>query len=180
MSDGDITVGKLLIVEYERIKDEQRIRIGFRDNLVYATLVSIAAVIAATLNVRGQTNLLLLIPPVSVLLGWTYLVNDEKVSAAGRYIRTELVPRLSALVPNGTAVFAWESFHRSDPRRRVRKVLQLTVDLSTFCVAPVAALVVFWVTGTPTATLLVLSLAEVVVVAALAAHIVLYADLSKH
>jgi hypothetical protein len=180
MPDGNISVDKLFLVEYERIKDEQRTRIGFRDNLVYATLASIAAVIAATINAHGQANLLLLIPPVCVLLGWTYLVNDEKVSAAGQYIRTELVPRLSTLVPDGTAVFAWESFHRSDPRRRARKVLQLVVDLSMFCVAPVAALVVFWITGTQIVTLLVVSLAEVVIVAALAAHIVLYSDLSEH
>jgi hypothetical protein len=180
MPDEDVTVGKLLLTEYERVKDEQKTRIGFRDNLVYATLTSIAAVIAATLSARGQANLLLLLPPVSLLLGWTYLVNDEKVSAAGRYIRTELAPRLSALVPGETAVFGWETFHRSDPRRRVRKLLQLVVDLSMFCVAPMVALVVFWITGPRGATLMALSLAEAVFVATLAAHIVLYADLRKH
>lgn len=180
MPDGDITVGKLLVLEYERIKDEQKTRIGFRDNLVYATLASMAAVIAATLNARGQANLLLLLPPVSVLLGWTYLVNDEKVSAAGRYIRTEIAPRLSVLVPDGSTVFAWETVHRSDPRREMRKMLQLAVDLSTFCVAPLAALVVFWDCGPRTATFMVVSLAETVVVAVLAVQIILYSDLRKH
>lgn len=180
MPDGEITVAKLLLVEYERLKDEQKTRIGFRDNLVYATLASMAAVTAATLNARGQANLLLLLPPVSVLLGWTYLVNDEKVSAAGQYIRTEITPRLSALVPDGAAVFAWETFHRSDARRRVRKVLQLAVDLSTFCVAPLTALVIFWVYGSRTATFMVVSLVEAIVVVVLAVHIILYADLRKH
>lgn len=28
-----------------------------------------------------------MLPPVSVILGWTYLVNDEKISAIGRYVR---------------------------------------------------------------------------------------------
>lgn len=98
----DVTVGGLLMAEYEQIKSEQRSRIGFRDNLLYATLASMAAVITAVLRKDGQTELLLLLPPVSVLLGWTYLVNDEKISAIGRYVRDELTPKLAAL-PVGAA-----------------------------------------------------------------------------
>lgn len=179
MPDGDITVGKLLLIEYEHIKEEQKTRIGFRDNLLYATLASMAAVIAATLNTRDQANLLLLLPPVSVLLGWTYLVNDEKVSAAGRYIRTEIAPQLSAMVTDGATVFGWEKTHRTDSRRRVRKVLQLIVDLTTFCVAPLSALTVFWVYGPRTVPFMMVSLAELVAVTTLAMQIALYADLKN-
>lgn len=85
----------LLVAEYERIKDEQKSRIGFRDNLIYVTLASMAGVIAAALQPRGHSGLLLLLPPASLVLGWTYLVNDEKISAIGRYIRTDLGPRLA-------------------------------------------------------------------------------------
>ncbi|MEU5692013.1 hypothetical protein [Actinosynnema sp. NPDC020468] len=180
MAEGDITVAKLLTLEYERLKEEQKTRIGFRDNLVYATLASMAAVIAATLSARGQANLALLLPPVALLLGWTYLVNDEKISAAGRYIRTELAPRLAADLPPGTPVFGWESFHRGDRRRRTRKVLQLAVDLGMFCVAPAAALVVFWASSPRSAAYLTISVVEGLAVLGLAVHLVLYADLTRH
>jgi hypothetical protein len=176
---GDITAGKLLLVEYERIKEEQKTRIGFRDNLVYATLASMAAVIAATLNSGGHTNLLLLLPPVSVVLGWTYLVNDEKVSAAGRYIRNEIAPRLETIAGAELPVFGWETAHRMDSRRQVRKVLQLAVDLATFSVAPLAAVVIFWVYGPSTAPFVIVSLVEVAAVAVLGMQIVLYAELSR-
>ncbi|MFI6099764.1 hypothetical protein ACIA8G_29755 [Lentzea sp. NPDC051213] len=180
MAEGDISVAKLLTLEYERLKEEQKTRIGFRDNLVYATLASMAAVVAATLSARGQANLALLLPPVALLLGWTYLVNDEKISAAGRYIRTELTPRLAALLPPGTPVFGWESFHRGDRRRRTRKVLQLAVDLGMFCLAPVAALVVYWASGPRTVVYMTVSVVEALAVAGLAVHLVLYADLTSH
>lgn len=181
MADGDVTIGKLLLIEYERVKEEQKTRIGFRDNLIYATLASMAGVIAATLNSRGQANLLLLLPPVSVLLGWTYLVNDEKISAAGQYIRTELASQLASLVPEMTPPpFGWESFHRSDSRRQVRKVSQLVIDLLTFCVAPVTALIVFWFNGTASVTLSLVSIGEAAAICVLGGHIVLYADLKRH
>lgn len=177
MSDGDITAGKLLLVEYERIKEEQKVRIGFRDNLIYVTLASIAGVIAVTLNARSQLNLLLLLPPVSVLLGWTYLVNDEKVSAAGRYIRAEISPRLSGMIDGDEIFFGWEKIHRADRRRRVRKVLQLGVDLTAFCVSSLSALVVFWICGPRTVLFMVISLVELVAVIVLSIQIALYADL---
>jgi fatty acid desaturase len=180
MADGDFTVAKVLTLEYERLKDEQKTRIGFRDNLVYATLASMAAVIAATLSARGQVNLVLLLPPVALLLGWTYLVNDEKISAAGRYIRTELAPRLAAELPPNTPVFGWESFHRGDQRRRTRKALQLAVDLAMFCLAPAAALVVFWASGSWTVVYMAISVVESLAILGLAMHLVLYADLARH
>ncbi|MFF3686906.1 hypothetical protein [Streptomyces sp. NPDC002187] len=179
MAAGEqVTAAGLLITEYERIKDEQRARIGFRDNLLYATLASMAAVIAAALQGDRRLELLLLLPPVSVVLGWTYLVNDDKISAIGRYVRDELRPRLVALTDGrgDACVFGWEIAHRNDRRRTSRKWLQLAVDLLAFCLAPVAAVVVFWTVGPVGAPLLAVSLAELVVIAVLGWQIVLYAD----
>ncbi|UGY95289.1 hypothetical protein [Streptomyces gobiensis] len=169
------------MAEYEVIKGEQRARIGFRDNLLYATLASMAAVIAVTLQANHRVELLLLLPPVSVLLGWTYLVNDEKISAIGRYVREELAPQLAALThgQNQVPVFGWEVAHRSDRRRMSRKWLQLAVDLLTFCASPAAAVVVYWAAGQVRAPLLVLSLVELAAIAVLGAQIVLYADLKS-
>ncbi|MCM2390524.1 hypothetical protein [Streptomyces albipurpureus] len=182
--DG-VTVGGLLVAEYERIKAEQQARIGFRDNLLYATLASVAAVIAALLQTDGRTALLLLLPPVSVLLGWTYLVNDEKISAIGRYVRMELSPRLLAIAevnePAGqqATVFGWEWAHREDQRRVTRKRLQLAVDLTTFCVCPLAALVLYGVQGPHTVLLIAVAVVETAAVITLAVQLVVYADLRR-
>ncbi|MET7485619.1 hypothetical protein [Streptomyces sp. NPDC005538] len=175
MPERDVTVGQLLLAEYTTIKDEQKTRIGFRDNLLYVTLTVVAAVIAAAAQAR-QPEMLLALPPVCVVLGWTYLVNDEKISAIGTYIRDDLSPRLAELAHAGTA-FAWETAHRSDSRRRSRKVIQCAVDLLAFCVVPFAGLVVYWAAGAGDSSsgLLVLSVVEALIVVGLGHQVLSYA-----
>ncbi|WP_425443915.1 hypothetical protein [Streptomyces aidingensis] len=72
------------MLEYQAVKDEQRARIGFRDNLLYATLASMAAIIAVAVPSGERVPVLLLLPPVCVLLGWTYLVNDSNIWSTAR------------------------------------------------------------------------------------------------
>lgn len=175
--DGEITAANVLLNEYERIKDEQNNRIGFRDNLIYATLASMAVVIAAVLQNPRQDQLLLIIPPVALLLGWTYLVNDEKISAIGGYVRSDLSPRLAALVDDLETPFGWETAHRNDRRRISRKYLQLSIDLLLFGGGALAALIAYWCSGPLKLPVLLLSLVELVAVIALCVQIVLYADL---
>jgi hypothetical protein len=174
----DDVISRVILVEYERIKEEQKTRIGFRDNLVYATFASMAGIIAATVSSSTRAYLLLL-PPVSVVLGWTYLVNDEKISSIGRYIRAELAPRLTALISDQALVFGWETAHRSDYHRVSRKYLQLAVDLLTFCGAPFVAVVVYWSQRSDSDVLMTLSVVELVAVAVLGAQMVTYADLRR-
>ncbi|MHC5905468.1 hypothetical protein ACVNF4_16445 [Streptomyces sp. S6] len=175
MSEQDVTVGQLMLAEYENIKDEQKARIGFRDNLLYVTLTVVAAVIAAAAQAK-RAEMLLALPPVCVVLGWTYLVNDEKISAIGRYVREELGPRLAELASPGAGLtaFGWEVAHRGDVRRASRKWLQLAVDLLAFCVVPLAALAVFWVEPSGGPLLVVLSGVEALTVVGLGAQIVVY------
>lgn len=182
--DQGVRLGELLLAEYAAVKEEQRARIGFRDNLLYATLAAMAAVVAGALQADSRAQLMLVLPPVSVILGWTYLVNDEKISAIGRYVREELTPRLAGLTEGseqvgGIRVFAWESAHRGDPRRMSRKILQLCVDLLTFCAAPTAAVVVYWAAGPVRVPLLLVSLAELAAVGVLGGQIVRYAELHR-
>lgn len=179
MQNEEVTVGKILITEYERLKEEQKVRIGFRDNLLYVSIAAVAAVIAATLPARLGPPLLLLIPPVSIVLGWTYLMNDEKISAIGRYIRDDLGPRLSNAAGISEPVFGWEVQHRHDARRRSRKVLQLCTDILTFIAAPLAGLTVLWTVGSLTPALIILSIAEAIGVLVLATQVVRYADLGS-
>ncbi|MFI5688883.1 hypothetical protein [Streptomyces sp. NPDC051636] len=175
MPERNVTVGQLLLTEYQTVKDEQKSRIGFRDNLLYVTLTVVAAVVAATAQAK-QASMLLALPPVCVVLGWTYLVNDQKISAIGAYVREELAPRLAAVAgAEEAAVFRWEAAHRGDARRCSRKVVQCLVDLLAFCVVPLSALVVYWAGGGTSPGLLVLSVVEALAVVGLGAHIVLYA-----
>ncbi|MGW2291692.1 hypothetical protein [Streptomyces phaeochromogenes] len=175
MPEQDVTVGQLLLVEYQSVKDEQKARIGFRDNLLYVTLAVVAAVAAASAQ-SGQTSMLLALPPVCVVLGWTYLVNDEKISAIGAYVRGDLGPRLADLAQiERSAAFGWERAHRADTRRTSRKAIQCGVDLLAFCAVPLAGLVVYWAGGQVGRGLLVLSVLEALVVLGLAVQVVLYA-----
>ncbi|MGW3458242.1 hypothetical protein ACWDE9_01205 [Streptomyces olivaceoviridis] len=175
MPERDVTVGQLLLAEYQTVKDEQKTRIGFRDNLLYVTLTVVAAVIAAAAQAR-QTAMLLALPPVCVVLGWTYLVNDQKISAIGAYVRGDLGPRLAELAQaGGDAAFRWETAHRGDARRVSRKVVQCVVDLLAFCVVPLSALVVYWVGGDVSAGLVVVSVLEAVAVVGLGVCVVQYA-----
>ncbi|WP_447040751.1 hypothetical protein [Streptomyces sp. DSM 118878] len=173
----EITPGRVLLVEYEQIKAEQKGRISLRDNLIYAMLAATAAVIAATIPSPSRTALLLLLPPISTLLGWTYLVNDQKISAIGHYVRENLGPQLSAVTEQEGIVFGWEAAHRQDRRRTSRKRLQLAADLLAFCGGSTAALVAFWVNGHLTWILLSVSLLEVAALVVLAIQIGIYADL---
>ena len=76
----------LVLAEYQQIKTEQVARIGFRDNLMYVTLVAIAGTLTITHSADSR-GYLLLVPAVAFALGWTYLANDNMISAIGRYVR---------------------------------------------------------------------------------------------
>ncbi|MGV9280871.1 hypothetical protein [Streptomyces sp. NPDC003730] len=176
MPEQDVTVGQLLLAEYESVKGEQRARIGFRDNLLYVTLAVVAAVIAAAAQ-SERPSMLLALPPVCLVLGWTYLVNDQKISAIGLYVRDDLGPRLAGLAAHGHgfATFGWEAYHRTETRRRSRKAIQTLIDLTAFCAVPLAALIVFWSNGGAGGLLLGLSVLEALAVAGLASQFVWYA-----
>ena len=161
--------------EYQNVKDEQKARIGFRDNLLYVTLAVVAAVIAASAQ-AGQTSMLLALPPVCVVLGWTYLVNDEKISAIGAYVRGDLGPRLGR--PRTDRALGGLRLGEGPSRRHPptsRKAIQCGVDLLAFCAVPFAGLVVYWAGGQVGWGLLVLSVLEALVVVGLAVQVVLYA-----
>ncbi|WP_432134169.1 MULTISPECIES: hypothetical protein [unclassified Streptomyces] len=173
MAEQDVTAGQLLLAEYQSVKDEQKARIGFRDNLLYVTLAVVAAVIAAAVQAK-RTEMLLALPPVCVVLGWTYLVNDEKISAIGRYVRGELGPRLAQLA-GATDVFGWETFHRNDARRAARKIVQCVVDVLAFCVVPMSGLCVYWGGGQVSGGLLAVSVVEAGAVVGVGVFVVRYA-----
>ena len=134
-----------LLDEYKVLKDEQSSRIGFRDNLLYVTLSAMGAIFAFVAANPDYKDALLVVPWASVILGWTYVVNDHHISQLGLYVRSDLRAQLQKLLgmPTPIALFGWEEFHRADQTRVRRKQFQLLVDLLTFIFSGVAAIGVF-------------------------------------
>jgi hypothetical protein len=171
----EITPGQALLAEYDQLKGEQRARIRFRDSLMYTTLAAMAAVVVAALQARNNLTFLLL-PPVTVVLGWKYVSNDDKIAAIGRYIQAQLAPRLTALVQQ--PVFCWETTHVKGSRRpQARKAMQISVDLLAFCFAPAAALVTVWTTEACPPILLATSILEGVLVLVTSVFVVMHSEL---
>ncbi|MGW3996022.1 hypothetical protein ACWEF6_21240 [Amycolatopsis sp. NPDC004772] len=176
VSVADDPVRDVLMSEYEMLKGEQKARIVLRDRLMYATFAALAAVVA--LNLGGpKAALLLLLPPVCIVLGWTYLVNDEQVSAIGTYLRDVLGPALGRTL-GGVVVLRWETEHRRGTGRVLRKSLQLGVDLLMFLVPSLVAVGGYWLTGPVTPGLVAVSLAELGAAVVLGVRIVGAASLT--
>ncbi|WP_371630401.1 hypothetical protein OG892_25800 [Streptomyces sp. NBC_00341] len=165
-SMDDVTESKVLLAEYDRLKEEQKTRIGFRDNLLYFTLAAVTAVVAVTVH-SGQSQLLLSAPAICLILGWTYLVNDEKISAIGCYVRERLGPRLGELTSAHGAVFGWEVYHRNVAGRTVRKRFQTAVDLFTYLVLPMVCSTAFWCSPVVQPLLVLASLGQTLALAVL-------------
>jgi hypothetical protein len=121
----------LVLAEYKQIKAEQAARIATRDNLIYAVMVAVAGALTISHSAHSRAYLLL-VPAVTCILGWTYLMNDQMITAIGAYIR-ETLPAMR-----------WEREHSADRYRRSRKAGQLAVDLTTFCGPGAAALTAYW------------------------------------
>lgn len=172
---GDRTA--VLLAEYTALKAEQSARIGARDNLVYATLTAVAAAVAAVVVGAVQADLpvlLLALPPVCVVLGWTRLANDHKVTTVGRYLGDVLAGDLAAAADG--PVLGWETGHHLARERRLRNWCQLVVDLVTF-VGPAIAALAAWAVLAPSWPGAILVAAGVALSAALAWQITLHADM---
>lgn len=174
---------QILLEEYRTLKAEQGNRIGFRDNLLYVTLGLFGAISSFALSNKDSYSALLVIPWVCVIMGWTYIVNDEKISAIGRYVRSKSEKRISALI-GGAAddqkLFGWEIDHRTDPRRISRKYLQLFVDLLTFVFSGLVALLAFWLLSPQPSTLaILLAIVEAILLIGLGFKVTAYADLTQ-
>ncbi|NJN61496.1 MAG: hypothetical protein HC795_08195 [Coleofasciculaceae cyanobacterium RL_1_1] len=172
-----------LMEEYKALKAEQGRRIGFRDNLLYVTLGLFGAIASIALGDPPNPMALLVIPLVCLALGWMYLVNDEKISAIGLYVRLDLDDRIRTLI-GGSAdslpLFGWETAHRDDKRRKRRKLEQLFIDELTFVVAGLVAIGVCLATVDRISVGLgLLGAIEAVLLVALGVEIVIYADLGK-
>ncbi|VEP12175.1 conserved membrane hypothetical protein [Hyella patelloides LEGE 07179] len=176
--------------EYGKLKEEQAQRIGFRDNIIYVTLGLFGGVLSFALSDKTHLYALLVIPWICLILGWTYLVNDEKISAIGKYIRLTLSKKIYETTKNTTpeeniqmdleSIFGWETAHRSDKRRKKRKIEQLIIDQITFVLSGIIALFTFWFSASNIAVVThILCAIELVTLIALGVEIFMYADLAE-
>ncbi len=173
---------EVYLQEYEKLKDEQTQRIGFRDNLLYVTLGVFGGVISFALSNKANHYALLVLPWVCLILGWTYLVNDEKISAIGKYIRLNLVEKIKEQTGNTDieSVFGWEIAHRSDERRKRRKIQQMIIDEITFVLSGIVGLLAFWfLIPQHHWPIQILWWAELALLIILGVEIVFHADLAK-
>ncbi|MEY2563267.1 MAG: hypothetical protein QOH88_1460 [Verrucomicrobiota bacterium] len=140
--DRELSLDMLALREYTMLKAEQISRIAQRDHLLYATLGVIGAIFYFSLSEHGILHSLLVIPWVCFILGWTYLCNDEKVSAIREYL-TKLAGKLASSTEVTAQAFEWERSHRLGRGRRRYKIMQLFVDLTTFVFSGFAALLAY-------------------------------------
>jgi hypothetical protein len=146
---------EIYLIEYEKLKQEQIQRISIRDNLIYANLIAITGVVSVVVSDIARIPVLLVLPIVCITLGWTYLTNDAKISASGRYIRTIFSDKVRKLIQSDDpALFGWEIATRLDKRRRGRKIIQFFVDEFVFIIPGIIAILIFW--QSTSATLLLL------------------------
>ena len=187
MNDEQKEILEIYLQEYSKLKDEQAQRIGFRDNLIYVTLGVFGGILAFALGEKVNPYALLVLPWVTLVLGWTYLVNDEKISAIGKYIRKKLVNKVNVVTAKGGAdieeiesIFGWEIEHRSDKRRTRRKIEQLIIDEITFVFSGIAALLGFWyLVPQSHGVVEIVCWVELLLLVILGVEIIVYADLKK-
>ncbi|MBM0744983.1 hypothetical protein JOY44_26040 (plasmid) [Phormidium sp. CLA17] len=181
MSDKN-QILEIFFKEYDKLKSEQAQRIGFRDNLLYVTLGLFATIISFAVSNAANYYALLVVPWVCLILGWTYVVNDEKISAICRYIRYKLVDKVKEYTgyDDLETLFGWEIAHRDDKHRKRRKIQQLIVDEITFVASGMIALGAFWfLVPNPPIGVTILSWVELLLLVVLGVETLIYSDLEK-
>jgi hypothetical protein len=167
--------------EYEKLKDEQIARIGFRDNLIYATLVAIGGVLSFSLTDATHHYALLLLPLANVVIGWTNLNNDQKISSIGQYIRRVLIRNVRKASQEVDAqFFGWEMTPGIEQQRSWRKPIQFAVNEALFVGSGLVAMIVFFVITTPLSATWWLAGFEIILLSVLAIEIGRYADIRTH
>jgi hypothetical protein len=134
--------------EYEKLKDEQRCRIGFRDNLIYFTLLSIGGLYSFSINEPKNAVAMLALPYFTFILGWVYLLNDEKITSIGDYLGKVLSKRIKEFEKEETEeIWEWEEFHRNKGERNIRKKIQLLTNELLFSVSGIISICIFFILG---------------------------------
>jgi hypothetical protein len=133
----------ILLLEYEKVKDEQRERISIRERLFYTALLVVGAIFSALLTMSGIDVGYLALTPVLFIISNSYYYNDEIVTQMNNYVQESLRPRLAAatgLKPDD--LFQWENYTRGSKRVR-RRLYQFVANLALYPGASAASLMFF-------------------------------------
>ena len=133
----------ILLLEYEKLKDEQRTRITIRENLFYTALIVVGAVSSALLTMSDINIVYLALTPVLFIISNAYYSNDEIISRINLYIRESSAKRIAASTGlKADELFQWETFTRRTRRVR-RRVYQFVANLALYPGASAASLTFF-------------------------------------
>jgi len=155
---------QFLITEYEKLKDEQKKRIEFRDHMIYITLAAIGGVFTFALEKPEYNYTLLVLPFVCIILGWTFLSNDKKVSDIGDYIVKVIIPKLELLKsdPVISLIPSWEEYHKDIKGRKTFKIIQLSMDLVLFSISGLLSIIFYLYISCPlTCIEIIVAIAEI-------------------
>lgn len=183
MSEKDLIL-EIYLKEYDALKAEQSQRIGFRDNLLYVTLGIFGGIVSYAISKETNYYALLVLPWVCLILGWTYLVNDQKISAIGEYVKDKIAAKINNMNEfNSTDkdIFGWETFHKDDKQRKRRKIEQLIIDEVTFVFSGIAAIIAFWLlVCKPFLAINILALAELALLIILGVEVYNYSPFKNN
>jgi hypothetical protein len=172
-----------LVKEFEKLKDEQNKRIEFRDHMIYITLGVIGTVFSFILEKPEFNTALLVLPFICIILGWTYLMNDEKVTEIGVYIKNILIPIIekSKSDPELSLHNNWEVYHKKAHNRASKKVIQLILDIMLFCFSALFSIIsFFYFNNSVKCYHVIIALIESVLILYLASHFIISLRLGKH
>jgi hypothetical protein len=131
------------LLEYEKLKEEQSHRIHFRDNLRYVNLAAAAVVSSYASSKSERAEAWLLVPWLTSILAWTYVMNMHQVERISIYLGDKLRAAFPAETDSSPAVFGWEDVRKSETRHCLRKVSLLFFDELTFVAPAVLALLLY-------------------------------------
>lgn len=132
-----------ILSEFEKLKDEQIVRIQYRENLYYLTMVVAGGLIAAAFGDIDLDRALIVLPIVLFIILTVYTNNDKKITAIGDYFAEHLAERVRSSLQNSDDYFSWETYHKNNRGRFFRKLRHLISKLLLFIGAPMIALVFF-------------------------------------
>lgn len=172
----------IYLKEYDKLKSEQADRIGFRDNLLYVTIGVISGILSFAFSAPADSIALLIVPWAMLILGWTYLVNDDKISAIGKYIRFTLVDNIKPMLGEAKleALLGWRSPIAAISGAAAARSKQSIIDEITFILPGLVAMLLYWLlTPAPPTAATVATLIEVPLLVFLGTEIVIYAEPAK-
>jgi hypothetical protein len=121
--------------ERSALKTEQLERIKQRDNFLNLNIIAVGVVAAIAVQGQRQAAAWLVVPWVTLVLGWAYLSNDDKVTALGQHVRASLDPQ--------TAERSWEVSEKGLLPPPVRRLADAVVFLLSFVIPTPVALAMY-------------------------------------